>query len=50
MVLPYFLCFDGLLVGGQVQFIEKEEDGALKRIEDISGISVEGKKNTILRN
>ena len=50
MVLPCFLCFDGLLVGGQVQFIEEEEDGALKRIEDISGISVEGNKNTILRN
>ena len=33
-----------------MQFIEEEEDGALKRIEDISGIAVEGKKNTIMRN
>jgi len=33
-----------------VQFIEEEDDEALKHIEDISGTAVERKKNTILRN
>ena len=42
--LPCFLCFDGLLVGGQVQFIKEEEDGALKKIEDIFAMRVDRKK------
>ena len=42
--LPCFLCFDGLLVGRQVQFIEEEEDEALKKIEDIFAMVVERKK------
>ena len=50
MVLPCFLCFDGLLVDEWVQFIKGEEDRALKCIEDISSTVVERKKNIVLRN
>ena len=33
-----------------MQFIEEEEDGTFTHSEDISGIAVERKKNTVLRN
>ena len=49
--LSCFLCFDGLLVGGYVQFSEEEEEEeeALKRIEDIFAMAVERKKKTFLQ-
>ena len=35
LLVPFVLCFDGFVVGGQVQFIEEDSDGALKSFEDI---------------
>ena len=35
LLVPYVLCFDGFVVGGQVQLIEDDSDGALKSFEGI---------------
>ena len=35
LLVPCVLYFDGFVVGGQVQFIEEDLDGAWKSFEDI---------------
>ena len=35
LLVPCVLCFDGFVVGGQVQLIEDDSDGALKSFEGI---------------
>ena len=35
LLVPCVLYFDGFVIGGQVQFIEEDLDGAWKSFEDI---------------
>ena len=44
LLVPCVLCFDGFVVGRQMQFIEEDSDGALKNFEGIVPQQLRGKK------